>query len=118
MFKQKLKNWVNESSIGIVRGIALTPYGDIAYRHNYNTIMIRDSTNLAIKYALVTDQTGLFTVVFLLESNEFAIARNNYTINVFDLSSRDFKYDLKGHNLSVTCLILLRNGYLASGSHR
>lgn len=40
---------------------------------------------------------------------------NDYTISIFSLSKNNTLYRLRGHQATVSCLFLLKNGYIASG---
>lgn len=67
---------------------------------------------------LVHELTGLdSTSVKQINSAQIAIGKGNSNIDIYDINTYQYVATLSGHTFGVTCLEMLNNGLLVSGSH-
>ena len=112
-----INSWLVKKNINtgsIVWSLAELQNGNLAIGCDDSRIIIWDINNNTTITIIGQSNPVTSLVVFL--NGDLITGYNNGFIQVLNISSQQFKYNLSNHNSRVNSMVVLPNGYLASAS--
>eukprot|EP00828_Plagiopyla_frontata_P005821 TRINITY_DN12427_c0_g1_i1.p1 TRINITY_DN12427_c0_g1~~TRINITY_DN12427_c0_g1_i1.p1 ORF type:complete len:419 (-),score=68.62 TRINITY_DN12427_c0_g1_i1:160-1416(-) len=65
---------------------------------------------------VIAHKKPINSIVFVNGNKQFAVASDNFSIQIYDTENLELVKTLKGHTQKINCLTAIQNSYLASGS--